>query len=173
MIRPEVVALFRKYAEVIAGLIIAVVGFWLLTRTDWFWKLIGGLVMGFGLVMFTTALRRIAFKTDQIGPGVVEVDERQISYFSAYDGGAVSIEALTRITVISSDQGPWADDMHWVLEEDGGTMLTIPNSATGTEKLFDAFSALDGVDYTMATKALGSTENDSYVIWAKPRKALH
>ncbi len=173
MIRPEVISLFRRYAEVIAGLLIAVLGFWLLTRPNVLAKIVGALVIGAGLVMFTTSLRRIAFKTDQIGPGVVEVDERQISYFSAYEGGVVSIDGLTRITVISSDQGPWVDDMHWVLEEDGGTMLTIPNSASGTEKLFDAFSALDGVDYSMATKAMGSTENDSYVIWAKPRTALH
>lgn len=173
MIRPELVALFRRYAEVIVGLAIAALGFWLLTRADWFWKLIGGLILAFGLVTFTTALRRITFKTDQIGPGMVEVDERQISYFSAHEGGVVSIEALARITCITTEDGPWAEDMFWVLEEDGGTTLTIPNSATGTEKLFDAFSALPGVDYTMATKAMGSTHNDSYVIWSKPHKALH
>lgn len=173
MIRPEVTALFRRYAEVIAGALIAAIGFWLLTRPNVLAKIIGALVMGTGLVMAAAALRRIAFKTDQIGPGVVEVDERQISYFSAYDGGSVSIEALARITVVTTDDGPWSDDMHWVLEEDGGTMLTIPNSASGTEKLFDAFAALDGVDYSMATKAMGSTDNDSYVIWSRPHNALH
>ncbi len=173
MIRPEVIALFRRYAEVIAGALIAAIGIWLLTRPNVLAKIIGALVLGTGLVMAAAALRRIAFKTDRIGPGVVEVDERQISYFAADQGGAVSIEALVRVTVVTTSDGPWAEDMHWLLEEDGGARLLIPNAATGTEKLFDAFAALDGVDYSMATKAMGSVGNDSYVIWAKPRAALH
>ncbi len=173
MIRPEILALLKKYAEPLVGLAVFAVGFWFLTYVGWFWKVIGAIIIFAGLGLFTTSLRRITFRTDQIGPGVVEVDERQISYFSAYEGGVVSIESLARITAITNDQGPWADDLHWVLEEDGGTVLTIPNSATGSSKLFDAFSALDGVDYSMATKAMGTTQNDSYVIWSKPRAALH
>lgn len=173
MIRPEVLAFFRKYSEAIAGILVALIGLWLALRSGWFWTGIGIIIAGMGAGLTFTACRRLLFKTDQIGPGVVEIDERQISYFAAYDGGVVSIESLARITAISTDEGPWADDLHWVLEEDGGTILTIPNSAAGAEQLFDAFSALDGVDYSMATKALGATSNDSYVIWAKPRAALH
>jgi len=173
MIRPEVLAVFRKYSEVILGLVLAGLGGWVLLRSGWFWMLVGAAVMLAGLALAYIAWRKLAFRSNEVGPGVVEVDERQISYFSAYEGGAVSIEALSRITVITNDEGPWAEDMHWVLEEDGGSRLVIPNSAAGAEKLFDAFSALPGVDYTMAARAMGSTQNDSYVIWAKPRAALH
>ena len=173
MIRPEAAAFFKRHSEIFAGLIIALIGLWLATRIGWFWTAIGVIIALMGLGLAFTAFRRLIFKTDQIGPGVVEVDERQISYFSAYEGGTVSIETLARITAITTDEGPWADDLHWVLEEDGGTTLTIPNSAAGAEQLFDAFAALDGVDYSMATKAMGTTSHDSFVIWSKPRAALH
>ncbi len=173
MIRPEVTAFFKKYSEIFAGLIVAFVGLWLATRLGWFWTALGVVIASMGLGLVFVAFRRLIFKTDQIGPGVVEVDERQISYFSAYDGDVVSIESLARITAVTSSEGPWADDLHWVLEEDGGTTLTIPNSASGAEQLFDAFAALDGVDYSMATRAMGTTSHDSFVIWSKPRAALH
>ena len=173
MIRPELIQRFKKYREVIAAVFFAFVGIWVMSWGVWFWQGVGALVLLTGAALAYTALRRMRFQTDQVGPGVVEVDERQISYFSAYEGGAVSIEALARITCVTTDTGPWAEDLHWVLEEDGGSTLTIPNSAAGTEKLFDAFAALPGVDYAKATKAMESTENDSYVSWAKPRTSLH
>ena len=47
-----------------------------------------------------------------------------------------------------------------------------PGSASGAEKLFDAFSALSGVNYDAATRAMGSTANQSFVIWAKDRTRL-
>jgi len=104
---------------------------------------------------------------------VVEVDERQISYYAAYEGGAISINQLARVTILSADTGPWAEDLHWLLEEDGGGRLMIPNSASGAEKLFDALSALNGVDYAAATRAMASTQPDAIVLWSKPRAALH
>lgn len=173
MIRPEVLTVLQKYSELLAGLATALIGVWFMTRIGWFWIALGALVVFAGLGLAYTAWRRRAFATDQIGPGLVEVDERQISYLAAYEGGAVSINQLARITAVSNTEGPWAEDLHWVLEEDGGATLTIPNSAAGAEQLFDAFAALDGVDYAAATKAMGSTNHDSFVIWSKPRAALH
>ncbi len=173
MIRPEILTTLRKYSEVFVGLALAGLGGWILLRSGWFWMLIGGLLLLAGAGLAYIAWRKLAFRSEEVGPGVVEVDERQISYFSAYDGGVVSINQLARISAVTGAKGGPPHDVHWVLEEDGGTRLIIPNSAAGAEQLFDAFSALDGVDYASATRAVGAMKHQSLVIWSKPRAALH
>ena len=172
-IRPEIRALFRKYSEVIAGVALALLGVWNILGTGWVLDLLGFALLVLGAGIAFTALRRLRFPVQSDGPGVVEIDERQISYFSAYSGGTVSIENLARVTAVSPAAGSAVKDMHWHLEEDGGTVLSIPASAAGVERLFDAFAALDGVDYDKATKALHATEENSFVIWAKERVRLH
>ncbi|MEM7473264.1 MAG: hypothetical protein AAF340_18095 [Pseudomonadota bacterium] len=173
MIRPEVAAMFTKYREVIAAIAAAFAGLWVMSWTGWFWTGIGAVILLAGATLAYTALRRMRFQSEQIGPGVVEIDERQISYFSAYEGGAVSINQLARISIIGDQGGQWGDAKHWVLEEDGGALITIPSSAAGAEKLIDAFAALDGVDFDRASKALNSPGATPHVIWQKPRTALH
>ena len=173
MIRPELLAHFKKYREVIAAIVFAFAGLWAMTWGGWFWQGVGALILLIGAALAYTALRRMRFATDEIGPGVVEVDERQISYFSAYDGGSVSINQLARISIIGNQGGQWGDTKHWVLEEDGGMLLTIPAAASGAEKLIDAFTALDGLNLDRASAALNSSKNDASVIWQRPRTALH
>jgi len=173
MIRPEVLAIFRRYSEVLIGLMLAGLGGWVVLRSGWFWMLIGAAVMIAGLGLAYIAWRKLAFRSKEIGPGVVEVDERQISYFSAYEGGAVSINQLAQISAVTDMRAGQAGQMHWVLEEDGGGKLVIPNSAAGADQLFDAFAALDGVDYASASRAIGAVQSETLVIWSKPRAALH
>lgn len=172
-IRPEAEKFLRTYAEVFAGGIIAAIGLYNLTRTGWVLQALGAICVVAGLSIAYTAFRRARFPTAQDGPGVVEVDERQISYFSAFAGGAVSLEALARITIRTNDTGPWGEDMFWVFEEDGGNSLLIPASATGVDLLFDAFAPLDGVDYDAITKATNTTENGEFAVWSKQRAQLH
>ena len=172
-IRPEIRAMFHKWSEVIAACVIAVVGLWLLFSNQWIWQAMGVFIAGVGVILAVTAYRRTKFAALGAGPGMVEVDERQISYFAPFEGGVVSIDLLARITAISPVAGQGADDLTWVLEEDGGATLTIPNAASGAQDLFDAFAALPDVNYANAQKALEDKRGDSFVIWAKPRPALH
>lgn len=172
-IRPEILQALRRWSEVIAAGIIVLAGFWFVSSSGWIWQVLGGIIVVVGLMLGFAGWRRVRFGALQAGPGLVEVDERQISYFAPYDGGAVSIDMLARITAVSPSKGGGADDLTWVLEEDGGTMLTIPNAASGAQDLFDAFAALPNVDYTSAQKALAHRGGNSFVIWTKPLEALH
>lgn len=172
-IRPEAAKFLRSYAEVFAGGLIALIGLYNILRPGWVLQALGVVCILAGGAIAYTAFRRARFPAAKDGPGVVEVDERQISYFSAYSGGAVSIEALARIRIETTDSGPWGEDMYWIFEEDGGNTLHIPASASNIEGLFDAFSALDGVNYDAVTKATGSTENGEFLIWSKQRAQLH
>ena len=104
---------------------------------------------------------------------MVEITEREISYFTALDGAAVSIDALALVTIKRHRDGPWGDDLFWTLEENAGSKVSIPNSATGADRLFDALSALPGADFDAATRAMQNLRDESFVIWSKPRRQLH
>lgn len=174
MIRAEVQDLFWRYFEVLVGLAVIVMGVMIFNLHGLLWQGIGVVFVVAGLGISWTAWRRtqLASKTHD-GPGVVEVDERQITYFAPLGGGAVSINDLARVTILTNDQGPMREDVHWLLEENGGSKLLIPNSAEGAVQLFDALSPLKGVDFEAAIRAMGSTVNDSFVIWAKEPARLH
>ncbi|MEP5761949.1 MAG: hypothetical protein ABJ327_22075 [Litoreibacter sp.] len=172
-IRPDAEKFLRSYAEVFAGAVIMAIGTYNLTRMGWVLQFLGAVALLAGGAIAYTAYRRARFPAAQDGPGVVEVDERQISYFSAFSGGSVSIEALARISITTQDTGPIGSDMVWYLEEDGGNALQIPASASGIERLFDAFSPLSGVDYDAITAASRSTQNGTVQIWTKERAQLH
>lgn len=174
MIRPEVIALFKRYGEMLIGLLIAGFGVRVATSIGLFWQAMGVVILCIGLGIAWSGWRRARLAaTHTDGPGVVEVDERQVTYFAPYEGGAVSINDLARVTIVTNDQGPQSDDIHWLLEENGGARLLIPNSAEGAGQLFDALAPLKGIDFEVAIRAMGSTTNASFVIWAKDRARLH
>ncbi len=172
-IRPEVRDLLQRWSEVIASAVIMLVGLWFLFTDQWIWQGLGIFIAVVGAILGFAAWRRTRFASLTAGPGLVEVDERQISYFAPYEGGVVSIDMLARITAVAPVKGGGPDDLTWVLEEDGGVTLTIPNAAAGAQDLFDAFAALTDVDYSNAQRALEDRSGDSFVIWSKPRAALH
>jgi len=174
MIRPEIIELFWHYFELLIGVAITVMGVMIFNLNGLLWQGIGGLFAIAGLAISWPAWRRARLTPKRHdGPGVVEVDERQITYFAPFGGGAVSINDLARVTILTSDQGPFVEDVHWLFEENGGTRLLIPNSAEGAAQLFDALSPLKGVDFEAAIRAMGSTATDSFVIWAKDPARLH
>ena len=138
-IRPEVRELLTRWSEVIAATLIMLVGLWFLFADQWIWQGLGLIIALIGAILGFAAWRRTRFAALVAGPGLVEVDERQISYFAPYEGGAVSIDMLARVTAVAPVKGGGPDDLTWVLEEDGGVTLTIPNAASGAQHLFDAF----------------------------------
>jgi len=101
------------------------------------------------------------------GPGHVEIRERRIFYLGPYGGSVVDIEALSQVSIVTTDRGPAEDDAFWLLDRDDGPEVLIPNAASGAEALLDAFSALDGFAYAKVVEAMGSTRNASFTIWRR------
>ena len=166
-IRPEVNAAFKRWREatiggflILAGLHLAVFG---LGLQRW----MGAGMAAIGALLLWEGVRRAKFPAPGGGAGVVDVDERQITYFGPLGGGAISINDLVRVNVRTSDLGPLAPDLYWDFFDAGGQSLTIPGDAEGVEQIFDALSALEGVDYEAATTAAGTTENQLFTIWRK------
>jgi len=149
------------------------VGLWLFLLGGWFWQGAGVLLGTLGGALFVAALRSARMRHGSEGPGVVEVDERQITYFGPQTGGAVSIDALTRIEIATNADGPGQTDLWWVLYMPGQPPLRIPGDAAGADRLFDALAPLPGVDFEAAIRAAHSSEQALFVIWQQDRARLH
>ncbi|MBJ3761693.1 hypothetical protein ILP92_02865 [Maribius pontilimi] len=167
-LRPQAVAAILRWREAIIGLGAAALGAWWVFTEFGILRWVGvAFVLG-GIAIAREGWSRARRPTGGGGPGVVEVDERQITYLSGHGGGAVSVEGLVRVRIVASRDGPYQSDVFWVFTAEDGTALHIPGDATGSEKIFDALAPLPGVDYETAIRASGLVQLGDFVIWEKP-----
>jgi hypothetical protein len=160
--RPEAVAAVKRWREVAASVAVLLWGLW--------WGLTGrGLIgwIGWALVIGGAALtwaaaQRARFRPGEGGVGMVEVDERQITYLAPYGGAALAMENLTEVSIVPDRAGQPV----WRLRA-GGELMTIPAAAAGTEALFDVLTALPGADLEAAIRASRSPVIDRVVIWRR------
>jgi hypothetical protein len=149
-LRPEAKALLHRWSEMAGAAAIGLVGLWVFRFGGWFFQGVGILLVLTGLAGAVIAWRRMVFRRVVEQPGIVEVDEGQIRFFGPQGGGFVALREVIELGLIQDLDGQsW-----WRLRESGGNMLAIPASASGAEALFDAFSALPGIDMGALTAAL-------------------
>lgn len=166
-IRPEAAAFLKKWREaIIAGVILlgslqaASATSGLVNAFSWVTALIGA-------ALFVEGVRRARLPDKAGGVGVVDVDERQITYFGPHGGGALSINELARIKVRTTADGPFTSDFYWEFTDRAGQRLTIPGDAENASALFDALTALPGADYEAVIKASGSTDAREFIVWER------
>lgn len=171
MIRPEALAWMARWRDAGIGLALVALGvYWAMTA-------LGALlylafpVMLFGGLLTWIGVRRARFPRAAGGSGVVDVDERQITYFGPQGGAAVSLDGLARIEVETF--GMVQNRVTWVFHADGAPPLRVPGDAENAESLFDALSALPRVNYAAATRAAEATEPGVHTIWQKEARRLH
>lgn len=161
-LRPEAVTILKRWSGVIAaGAVLSLGLWWGLTSLGlirWLgWALVAG-----GAAMLWAAGQRARFVGGHGGLGVVYVDERQVAYYSPVGGGVVSLDSLAEVAIVPDRAGLPV----WRFTG-GGEVLRIPASAEGTEALFDALTALPGVDIEAAIRASKSRTEDTVVIWKR------
>ena len=168
-IRSESRAFFWRWREVLVTLVVFLWGLWLGLTSYGLIAGFGWVIAALGAVGLFAGWQRARFRIGDGGAGVVQVDERQIIYFGPHDGGAVSIEGLTRVELIPAESGTH----HWLLVEPGQTPLSIPTDAEHSEDLFDAFSVLNGFATQKMLNALNARPTQPVVIWQKRTAYLH
>lgn len=164
-IRPEVRARLWRWREVALTGGLTFWGGWLL------WRAADRASIGLGLValvltgvfagLLFVAVQRLRLRLPGRAAGVVQVDEKEISYLSATGGGFVSLDDLTRLEIAAMGA-----DRHWILTHPGGAALVIPVNAEGAEHLVDAFSALPGLRIEEAVRAVNRAGART-VVWAR------
>ncbi|NSX56192.1 hypothetical protein [Parasulfitobacter algicola] len=168
-IRPELQASLIRWREVLVGGGVACVGVYFTLSGYSVHVALGVVLIGLGAVIAWIGYRRLQFAGDGGGLGVVELNERLISYFAPQGGRAVSIDDLTRVELVATPRS-----LMWHLHSsDHPVPLIIPNNAEGTACMFDILSALSGADYKTAMAAMTGAGHETFVIWQKSTLALH
>lgn len=173
MIRPEAKAQLFRWREVLAGAGALLLGVWWLSGTHSLLILPGMALAVAGTALVWIGVQRARFRGEGQGPGSVQVDEGQITYFGPLTGGAVALQDLSGITL-----DPSLFPAHWRLKQAGQPEVLVPVNAEGAERLFDAFATLPGLRMDRVLAALKSQDKHPIVIWRRggpsaKRLALH
>ncbi len=90
---------------------------------------------------------------------------------TAPDGATQSVrwDALARVTIRTTDAGPWAEDVFWLLEDGAGQVrVRYAGGADGTQEALAAMQArLAGFDDAQVVAAMGSTGNAAFPVWER------
>lgn len=140
-IRPELSAALVRYREALAAGLVVLAGLWLVVLGGYVLVPLGLIIAAIGAILTLTALRRARFAQTVAAPGMVELDERQVSYLAPELGGFISLDELEEIRLLAM-----RGRRMWRLKQTDGQALLIPVDAEGAEKLFDVFAALPGMD---------------------------
>ncbi|MDJ1015741.1 MAG: hypothetical protein QNJ35_04440 [Paracoccaceae bacterium] len=163
-IRPEVQASIWRWREVIGGAALLAAGLWLATYgigpRFWF----GTIVAAFGVGLIFAGIPRGRFRGQGGGAGVVDVDERRITYFGPVEGGSMALADIQRLCAVPPRV--------WELTSVGSEALRIPMDAEGADQLFDTFTALPGMRASALVHAARGAVGEPEIVWEKPRVRL-
>lgn len=161
-IRPEARAELWRWREVLAGGAALALGLWWLLGPGGLLGWVGAAVCILGGALAVVGFQRARFRAGRGGPGLVQVDERQITYFGPLTGGAVAVGDLQRLAL-----DPTGNPAHWVLDQSGQPALFIPVDAEGAEALFDVFATLPGLRTERMLAELNGKSPHPVVIWER------
>jgi hypothetical protein len=86
------------------------------------------------------------------------------------DGKEVGITYgdLVRVTIETTDQGPWIPDCFWRLRSASGREVIIENDDPSATVLLSALQkALPGFDNGAVIKAMSSTDYNTFLAWER------
>lgn len=185
MIRPELIALARRWAEpaVAAGATFAAL--WIAGATSLRW---GWLTLALSVIILTAgglwvreAIRRVRLASGKIGGGRVYVEERRVLYLGALGNVQVDLDDVTRIDLaVSKSPGIGAipgkavtgfspkaaagQGLASVLLYSSGPPAAIPLNAEGEDALLDALCALPGFRLETLTMPLMRAGQDQSLV---------
>ena len=73
---------------------------------------------------------------------------------------------LREVRILTTDQGPYLDDVIWVLTGTAGS-CAIPSETDGMGELLTRLQQLPAFDNEAVIKAMASTDNASFVCWRR------
>ncbi|SFB00091.1 hypothetical protein SAMN05421688_2248 [Poseidonocella pacifica] len=168
MIRPEAAETLRRWREVLIGGAVGGVGLWLALGWIGLLSWLGWAMAAAGIGIILSGIQRARFLQGKGGPGIVDVDEGQVTYYGPLEGGSAALEYLTRL-----DLDPSGYPAHWVLYQPGQPALHIPVNADGADALFDAFSQLPGLRTERMLAELRAGPGRPVTVWSNTNLRLH
>ena len=80
---------------------------------------------------------------------------------------SVRIVDLDEIGVETTDQGPFVEDVFWILKQ-GKMHIRIGEPHPIFKMLMDSFGSLEGFDWQPFVEAQSCTDNRYFICWRKP-----
>lgn len=100
-------------------------------------------------------------------PHAVSFDEEAITLaLTAGETQSVRWDDLYEVGILTTDQGPFVDDVFWMLLGHYGS-CTVPSETRGMSKLLRRLQALPSFDNRAVIAAMGCTDNDRFVVWRR------
>ncbi len=161
-VRPEVRAFFYRWRDALVGEMVLLIGLYWVLVAGGLLHYLGYVLIFLGGIQTVIGVQRARFRSGSGGPGVVQVDEGQVSYFGPLTGGSVALDDLASVAIDASGK-----PAHWVLDQPGQPSLYIPVNAEGAEALFDAFATLPGIRTERMLSEMRQVRGQSVVIWEK------
>jgi len=82
------------------------------------------------------------------------------------ESGALRWDALDRVSIRTTDRGPWDDDVFFVIEA-GGETLVAASDAPGVGALLTELQTLPEFDNQAVIEAMTCTDNREFLCWAR------
>ena len=118
-------------------------------------------IIGGGLI--NRFLRRRSQRRKPAHAVTVTVEDEHFTVVEGKTCVSVHWGDITRITAITTNDGPWLDDLFYHVVYAGGD-LTLPSEANGVAAFVDKLRTLPGFDNEALGRANGSAQNNSFVV---------
>ena len=84
------------------------------------------------------------------------------------DGRIESVrwDDLVEVGIVTTDEGPFTDDIFWILKGRSGN-CAVPSEADGMKELLFRLQQLPGFNNDAVIEAAGSTSNASFQCWRR------
>jgi hypothetical protein len=132
----------------------------------------GFLTFGIGplLILFGIGWLVSAFRSESNGPdrGHVAFDAEQVTR-TLPDGRTERVcwADLQEVSILTTDEGPMADDVIWMLHGKNNNGCAVPSETEGMEELLPRLQELPGFDNEAVFMAMGSTNNAIFICWKR------
>jgi hypothetical protein len=77
---------------------------------------------------------------------------------------------LKEVGIITTDEGPFNEDVYWILEGINGG-CAVSGGAEGMKELLGRLQKLPGFDNKAVIEAMGSTQNNRFLCWRRKSEA--
>ncbi len=80
----------------------------------------------------------------------------------------VGWDELLSVDIATTNEGPWFDDVFWLLSA-GDHGCVVPSEAEGMGELLTRLQELPGFDDEAVIRAMGCTDNELFPVWSRER----
>lgn len=98
----------------------------------------------------------------------VKFDEQTIvCHYSNGRTEAIRWTDLREVSIRTTDDGPFVDDLFWILKSAAADCI-VPSEAVGVQELLIRLQQLPGFDHQAVIRAATTTEDATFLCWQKP-----